>query len=376
MQGFVRVVMVIAAALAGFAGSLPAAPAAAASRIKDIVDIEHVRDNQLIGYGLVVGLDGTGDRIRNSPFTEQALEAMLERLGVNIRDAQSLRTENVAAVTVTANLPPFARQGSRIDVQVSAMGDASSLKGGTLLLTPLVGLDGDVYAVAQGALAISGFEARGAAESVSRGVVTSARIAGGAIVEREVDFALGEATSIKLALKNPDFTTARRVADTVNGFAPGTARTLDPATVELSLPQGYAGGMIDLVANVERLPVLVDQPARVVVDEASGTVVMGADVRISRVAIAQGNLTIRVSESPQVSQPAAFGNTGETVVVPRTQIDIDDGLGQKLSVVDGSVSLQDVVNGLNSLGVAPRDLIAILNSLKAAGALQADVVVF
>jgi flagellar P-ring protein precursor FlgI len=374
MASFQSTVTSILAALAIFAGTC--APVAAASRIKDIVDVEHVRDNQLIGYGLVVGLDGTGDRIRNSPFTEQALEAMLERLGVNIRDAQSLRTENVAAVTVTATLPPFARKGSRIDVQVAAMGDASSLQGGTLLVTPLVGLDGEVYAVAQGAVAVSGFQARGQAESVTRGVTTSARIAAGAIVEREVEFALGQASSLKLALKNPDFTTARRVADSINEAMPGAAATLDPATVQLSLPAGYRGSMIDLVAAVERLPVNVDQPARVVVDEASGTVVMGSDVRISRVAIAQGHLTIRVSEAPQVSQPSPFAEVGETAVVPRTRVDVDDGDGKRLRVVDGSVSLQDMVNGLNALGVSPRDLIAILQSLKAAGALQADVVVF
>jgi flagellar P-ring protein precursor FlgI len=374
MASFKSIIASILAALAIFAGTC--APVAAASRIKDIVDVEHVRDNQLIGYGLVVGLDGTGDRIRNSPFTEQALEAMLERLGVNIRDAQSLRTENVAAVTVTATLPPFARKGSRIDVQVAAMGDASSLQGGTLLVTPLVGLDGEVYAVAQGAVAVAGFQARGQAESVTRGVTTSARIAAGAIVEREVEFALGQASSLKLALKNPDFTTARRVAESINETMPGAAATLDPATVQLSLPTGYRGSMIDLVAAVERLPVNVDQPARVVVDEASGTVVMGSDVRISRVAIAQGHLTIRVSEAPQVSQPSPFAEVGETAVVPRTRVDVDDGDGKRLRVVDGSVSLQDMVNGLNALGVSPRDLIAILQSLKAAGALQADVVVF
>lgn len=375
MASFRQFIRGIVAALAIFAGPV-SQPASAASRIKDIVDVENVRDNQLIGYGLVVGLDGTGDRIRNSPFTEQALEAMLERLGVNIRDSQSLRTENVAAVSVTATLPPFARKGSRIDVQVAAMGDASSLQGGTLLVTPLVGLDGEVYAVAQGAVAVSGFQARGQAESVTRGVTTSARIAAGAIVEREVQFALGDMTSLKLALKNPDFTTAQRVSQTINDAMPGAANTLDPATVQLSLPQGFGGTMIDLISNVERLSVNVDQPARVVVDEASGTVVMGADVRISKVAIAQGHLTIRVSETPQVSQPSPFAEVGQTAIVPRSRVDVDDSEDKRLRVVDGSISLQDMVNGLNALGVSPRDLIAILQSLKAAGALQADVVVF
>ncbi|MGB3722624.1 MAG: flagellar basal body P-ring protein FlgI [Pacificimonas sp.] len=349
----------------------------AASRIKDIVDVEHVRENQLIGYGLVVGLDGTGDRIRNSPFTEQALEAMLERLGINIRDARQLRTQNVAAVTVTANLGSFARSGSRIDVTVSAMGDASSLRGGTLLATPLLGLDGEVYAASQGPLAMSGFNARGAAESVTRGVTTTARVAAGAIVERELGFQFASATSLKLALKNPDFTTARRISDTINGRFPGAGRALDPATVELAMPTGYSGSMVDLMGSVESLAIMVDAPARVVVEEASGTVVMGADVRISPVAVAQGQLTIRVTETPLVSQPAAFqrGSGAETVVVPRSRVDVDDGFGSSLATIDGSVSLRDLVDGLNRLGVAPRDLISILQTLKAAGALQADIVV-
>lgn len=370
-----RLSVLFAAFLAVQAGF--AAPVAAASRIKDIVDVEHVRENQLIGYGLVVGLNGTGDRIRNSPFTEQALEAMLERLGVNVRSASTLRTENVAAVTVTANLPPFARKGSKVDVQIAALGDATSLQGGTLVVTPLVALDGNVYAVAQGAVAVAGFNARGQAESITRGVATSARIASGAIVEREVPFALAEQSSLKLALKNPDITTAMRISEAINASVGGAAVTLDPATVELRLPGNARGSMIDLLARVERLTVNVDQPARVVVDEASGTVVMGADVRISRAAIAQGPLTIRVTETPQVSQPGAFAEAGETVVVPRTTIDVDDGGGnRKLKVVDGGVSLQDLVDGLNALGVSPRDLIAILQSLKAAGALQAEVQVF
>lgn len=374
MLGFRSIFLRVIAGWAVFASL--AAPAAAASRIKDIVDVEHVRENQLIGYGLVVGLKGTGDRLRNAPFTEQSLQGMLERLGVNIRGT-NLRTENVAAVSVTATLPPFSRKGSRIDVQISALGDATSLQGGTLLVTPLVGLDGEVYAVAQGPVAVSGYEARGAAASVSRGVTTSARIASGGIVEREIDFQLAAMSDIKLALKNPDFTTAQRIVSTINqAVGTSAATTLDPATVQLSLPQGYRGGMVGLLTAIERLPVMVDQPARIVVDEASGTVVMGADVKVSKVAIAQGNLTIRVTETPQVSQPSPFSNAGETAVVPRTSLEVDDGSGRKLAVLDSGVSLQDLVDGLNSLGVAPRDLITILQSLKAAGALQADVEVF
>lgn len=359
------------AILAGTAG-----PVAANSRIKDIVDFENVRENQLIGYGLVVGLNGTGDMLRNAPFTEQSLKSMLDRLGINMRDLK-MNTKNVAAVTVTATLPPFARKGSRIDVQIAAMGDATSLQGGTLLVTPLMGMDGEVYAVAQGAVAVSGFEARGAGQSVSRGVTTSARITNGAIVEQEVPFQLAQMNSVRLALKNPDFTTAERIASTINA-AQGKplARMLDPTTVQVDLPSGYPYGMAHFISEIERLPVTVDQPARIVVDEASGTVVMGADVKISRVAIAQGNLTIRVTETPQVSQPNPFSQGGQTAVVPRTNIDIDDGTGRKLGVLETGVSLQDLVNGLNALGVTPRDLISILQALRAAGALQAEVEVF
>ncbi|MEO0499903.1 MAG: flagellar basal body P-ring protein FlgI [Pseudomonadota bacterium] len=362
---------------AGFAALFASAPAAASSRIKDIVDVEHVRENQLIGYGLVVGLDGTGDRIQNSPFTEQALEAMLERLGINIRDAEQLRTQNLAAVTVTADLGAFARAGSRIDVTVSAMGDSRSLRGGTLLATPLLGLDGEVYAVAQGPLAMSAFDARGQAASVTRGVTNSARIAAGAIVEREIGFRLADASTLTLALKNPDFSTARRISGSINAAYPGAAQALDPATVELALPAGFAGSMVDLVGDVERLSVAIDSPARVVVDATSGTVVMGADVRVSPVAIAQGQLTIRVTERPVVSQPGPFNRGGgaRTAVVPRTRVDVDDGAGRALATIDGSASLRDLVDGLNRLGVAPRDLVSILQALKAAGAMQADIVV-
>lgn len=355
--------------------AVSAAPAHAASRIKDIVDFENVRENQLIGYGLVVGLKGTGDMLRNAPFTEQSLKSMLDRLGINMRDLR-MNTKNVAAVTITATLPPFARKGSRIDVQIAAMGDASSLQGGTLLTTPLVGMDGEVYAVAQGTVAVSGFEARGAAQSVSRGVTTSARITNGAIVEREVPFVLGQMETMRLALKNPDFTTAQRVASTINAAQGPVARMLDPTTVQVDLPSGYPYGMAHFISEIERLPVTVDQPARIVVDEASGTIVMGADVKVSRVAIAQGNLTIRVTEMPQVSQPAPFSEGGQTVVVPRTNIEVDDGAGRQLGVLETGVSLQDLVNGLNALGVTPRDLITILQALRAAGALQAEVEVF
>lgn len=352
---------------------LPVMPAQAApsSRIKDIVDVENVRSNQLVGYGLVVGLAGTGDRIRNIPFTEETMQAMLERMGVNIRGTQ-MRTQNVAAVSVTATLPPFARSGSKIDVQVSALGDATSLQGGTLVVTSLRGLDGEIYAVAQGPVAVSGFRAQGQAAMVTRGVATSARIAGGALVEREVPYALKSAGKLKLALKNPDFTTAYRIAGVINKEVPGAAEVLDPATVQLAPAGAFTGSALDLVARVENLPVTVDQPARIVINEASGTVVMGVDVRISPVAIAQGGLTISVTETPVASQPGPFSD-GQTTVLPRTQIDVDDGGGRSLAMVGGGASLQSLVSGLNALGVSPRDLITILQALRGAGALQAEI---
>jgi flagellar P-ring protein precursor FlgI len=351
--------------------SFAAAPhAAAQTRIKDVVDVENVRENQLVGYGLVVGLAGTGDRMRNAPFTEESMQAMLERMGVNVRGT-NMKTQNVAAVSITATMPPFSRSGSRIDVQVSALGDASSLQGGTLIASSLRALDGEIYAVAQGPVAVSGFKGQGAAASVSRGVTTSARIAGGAIVEREVPYALRSAESLKLALKNPDFATADRIARAINGRYPGSALVLDPGTVEVAPAGAFQGNVIDLVTRIGDLEVKVDQPARVVINEASGTVVMNADVRITPVAIAQGGLTITVSERPQVSQPEPMSN-GQTTVVPRTQVQVDDGGGASLAMVNGA-SLQSLVSGLNTLGVSPRDLITILQAVKSAGALQAEI---
>lgn len=351
--------------------SVGLAPGAAAqTRIKDVVNVENVRDNQLVGYGLVVGLAGTGDRLRNTPFTEESMQAMLERMGVNVRGSE-MKTQNVAAVSITATMPPFARSGSRIDVQVAALGDATSLQGGTLIVSSLRGLDGEIYAVAQGNVAVSGFKGQGAAASVSRGVTTSARIAGGAIVEREVPYSLLSANGLKLALKNPDFATADRIAGAINEKYPGSATVLDPATVQLTPGPNFVGNVIDLVTRIGEMQIKVDQPARVVINEASGTVVMNADVRITPVAIAQGGLTITVTESPQVSQPAPLSN-GQTTVVPRTNVQVNDGNGASLAMVDGA-TLQKLVSGLNTLGVSPRDLITILQAVKSAGALQADI---
>lgn len=343
------------------------------SRIKDIVNIEGVRDNQLVGYGLVVGLNGTGDSLNNSPFTEQSLIAMLERLGVSVR-GQNMNTGNVAAVMVTATLPPFTNQGSRIDINISALGDASSLQGGTLLVTPLLAADGEVYAVAQGEVSIAGFSAQGDAGSVTQNIPTAGRIAEGAIVEREIDFQLAELQQVRLALKNPDFTTARRIEQAINGFTSSSlSKAENSASVVLVRPPNYPGTIVDLITDIEQLPVQPDQPARVVISERSGVIVIGADVRVSNVAIAQGNLTVRVTETPQVSQANPFSENGQTVVVPRSDIEVNQGDDVKLAMLDTGVTLQDLVTGLNSLGMQPRDIITILQAIKAAGALQAEI---
>jgi flagellar P-ring protein precursor FlgI len=346
--------------------------AGATSRIKDLANIEGVRQNQLIGYGLVVGLNGTGDTLNNIPFTKQSLQAMLERLGVNVR-GQTMRTGNVAAVMVTANLPPFGTQGTRMDITVSALGDAKSLQGGTLLVTPLLGADGNVYAVGQGSVAIGGFQAEGEAAKIVRGVPTVGRIANGALIEREIEFSLNKLSTLRLALRNPDFTTAKRIAASINDFiGKPTAEPLDPATVQITVPLQYRGNVVSLLTEVEQLRVDPDLSAKIVIDERSGIIVMGRDVRVSMVAVAQGNLTVTISEAPQVSQPAPFSRGGTTRVVPRTSIGVQED-GKKLAVVREGVSLQQLVDGLNSLGIGPRDLIAILQAIKAAGAIQADI---
>lgn len=350
----------------------PHGPAWAQVRIKDIADIEGVRENQLIGYGLVVGLQGTGDKLDSAVFTRESLIGMLERLGVNTRDqVNKLSTKNIAAVMVTAQLPPFARSGSRIDIAISALGDATNLTGGTLLVTPLLGADGEVYAVAQGALSTGAIAARGAASSVTRGVPTAGRIANGATVEREIKFRLDKGQALRLGLRNPDLTTARRIALAINGALGPISKALDPRTVALDLS---TRDPVDVLAVIENLRVVPDNAAVVVIEEASGTIVMGANVRISTVAIAQGNLTIRVTETPVVSQPNAFSD-GQTVVVPRTDIQIDDQKDRKLGILQSGVTLRELVSSLNALGVGPRDLISILQAIKTAGALQADLIV-
>jgi flagellar P-ring protein precursor FlgI len=366
MRGLVRLVLA-AAALA-----LIAQPAAARSRIKDIVTFEGVRDNQLTGVGLVVGLNGTGDSLRNVPQTKQSLQSMLERLGINTRDA-NIDTKNVAMVMVTAKLPPFAAPGSQVDVNVSAMGDAKSLLGGTLVITSLQGGDGEVYAVAQGTVQTGAVSAGGASgSSVTRGVPTAGRIADGGIVEKDVGFHLAELGKMHMTLRNPDFTTARRVANVINSRYPGAASADNPTIVTLSPPNGE--GLMNFVTDVEQLEVDPDNVAKVTIDEVSGLVVIGQDVRISTVAIAQGNLTITVQETPQVSQPQPFSQ-GQTAVVPNSQVKVDEEKGKRLVMLRSGGSLSALVKGLNALGVSPRDMIAILQGIKAQGALQADIVV-
>jgi flagellar P-ring protein precursor FlgI len=341
-------------------------------RLKDIVTIEGVRGNQLVGYGLVIGLQGTGDQLRNNPFTQQSLAAMLERMGINVSD-QRVQTRNTAAVIVTATLPAFARQGTPIDVMVSSLGDARSLNGGTLIVTPLMGADGEAYAVAQGPVVVGGFVAAGAAQSVSSGVTTNGRVPGGALVERELPFAMRNLDTIRLALRSPDFTTAIRIEQAVNArLGAGSAQALDLGSVQISVPPSYRDRLPMLMAQIENLTVRPETAARVVVDERTGTIVVGADVRVEPVAITHGNLVVRITETPQVSQPAPFSQ-GQTVVVPNTQVEVDDQRGNRLAILPRATTLQSLVNGLNALGLAPRDLISVLNALKAAGALHAEL---
>jgi flagellar P-ring protein FlgI len=351
---------------------LGAGPAAAKSRIKDIVEFEGIRTNQLVGYSLVVGLNGTGDALRNAPFTQQSLQSSLERMGVNTR-AATPNTKDVAAVIVTATLPPFAAPGSKIDVTVSAIGDAKSLQGGTLVQAPLISPDGQVWAVAQGTVQTGSISASGASGSaVSKGVPTAGRIAGGADVEKaNDDFHFASMTSLRLTLRNPDFTTAQRIADAINARFPGCAQVENPTIVAIAPPAGQ--NMVSFVGQVENLTVDVDSPAKVVIDEVAGVIVMGDAVRVSTVAIQQGNLTITVRESSQVSQPTAFSRGGTTAIVPQSDISVDEEKGKKFVTLKAGASLSSLVAGLNALGVTPRDMISILQSIKTAGALQAEI---
>lgn len=343
-------------------------------RIKDLVEFDGVRGNDLVGYGLVVGLNGTGDGLRNSPFTEEIMTNVLERLGVNITGEQ-FRPKNVAAVLVTGTLPAFSRAGSQIDVTVSAIGDAKSLLGGTLVMTPLKAADGQIYAVSQGAIIAGGSAAQGQAAQIVQGVPTSGVIPAGAKVEREVAFDFGALKSIRLALREPDFTTAGRIEDRVNAeFGRAVAAMNDAGTVTIDIGATRMGSPAHVLGRIEDLTVEPEQRARVVVDQRSGTIVMGEDVRISRVAVSQGNLTLRVEETPLAVEPNPFAQ-GETVVVPRSAASITEEPGIRMAEIHAGTSLSDVVAGLNALGVSPRDMIDILKSISAAGALHAQFVV-
>ena len=350
-----------------------ALPAEAAVRIKDIAALQGQRDNQLVGYGLVVGLLGTGDTLRNSTFTEQSIQSMLEKLGINTKGA--LRTRNVAAVLVTADLPALIARGSRMDVTVSSMGDATSLLGGTLILTPLAGPDGVTYAVAQGQVSVSGFAATGQAETLTQGVPTAARISNGALIERELPRRLGEAPILTLELKNPDFKTSIQITDAINAYTLSRygerlARERDYRSVALVRPHGV--GEARFMAEIGDLRVDPDVPARVVIDSRSGTVVIGRDVQVSTVAVTHGNLTVRITETPNVSQPKPFSQ-GKTVVTPQTAVSADQTGGQ-VAIIEGA-SLRTLVRGLNQIGVKPSGIIAILQAIKSSGALQAELVV-
>ena len=357
--------------------ALLALPVSAMSmvRIKDIASLQGVRDNQLVGYGLVIGLKGSGDTLRNSPFTEQSLQSMLDSLGVNVRDAR-LRTRNVAAVVVTAEMPSFIGQGSTIDVSVSSLGDATSLAGGTLIAPPLLGADGQIYAVAQGPVAVSGFSELGQAESLTQGIPTVGRVPNGGLIERDLPAKFSQIPNLVLELSNPDFRTAVRIADAINQFTRErygikVAKERDYRTVVLTPPQNIS--VTRFIAEIEAIRVTPDQIAKVVIDERTGTVVIGKDVQISTVAITHGNLTVRISEAPEVSQPSPFSLNGQTVVVPRTYVDAQESGGQ-LAVVGGT-DLPTLVRGLNRIGLRPTGIIAILQAIKTAGALQAELVV-
>lgn len=362
------IALLLAATLLATAGS------ATPIRIKDLVEFDGVRGNDLVGYGLIVGLNGTGDGLRNAPFTEEIMINVLERLGVNVTGEQ-FRPQNVAAVIVTATLPPFSRQGGQIDITVSAIGDADSLLGGTLVMTPLTAADGEIYAVAQGAVIAGGASAGGDAAEVVQGVPTAGVIPAGARVEREVEFDFTEMSQIRLALRSPDFTTAARIEIAINSeFGRGVAAMLDAGTVLLDIGATRAPSPAHAITRVENILVEPETRARVVVDQRSGTIVMGEDVRISRVAVAQGNLTLRIQEAPIVVQPNPFAE-GETVILPRTEAALIEDGGTGLAEIPGGTSLSEVVGALNALGVSPRDMIDILSSIEAAGALHAEFIV-
>lgn len=345
----------------------------AQTRIRDLVDVEGVRQNDLVGYGLVVGLNGTGDTVRNSPFTEDALALMLQNLGANVQ-GQEIRPNNVAAVLVTASLPSFARLGSRIDVSVASIGDAQSLEGGTLILTPLRAADDEIYAVAQGNLIVSGLDVQAQGARLTEGTPTAGSVPGGARIEREINYDFSAQKELVLALRTPDFTTAAKIEDAINGaLQMPVANVRDPGTVDLNLGPVQASPA-RILASIENLPVAVSAPARIVIDEKSGTIVFGEDVTVSRVAIAQGNISITVSETTVVSQPNPFSD-GETVELPRSSIIVEQTGDGNIAILQQNTTLSDLIGGLNALGVTPQEMSDIIRSMSAAGAIHAELVI-
>lgn len=363
--GFLFLVFV---GISSFAGT-----ATGETRIRDVVDVEGVRQNDLVGYGIVVGLNGTGDSVRNSPYTEDSLSHILERLGINVQ-GEDIKPRNVAAVLVTATLPEFARNGSTIDVSVASIGDADSLEGGTLILTPLKGADNRVYAVAQGSIIVSGLDVQGEAARATRGTPTTGAIPSGGRVEREIDFAFNDRDHVALALRNPDFTTAARIEDTINrAVGRPVAAMRDSGTVDIFFSE-MSGSPSRILAQIENLPVSVATQARIVIDEKSGTIVLGEDVTISKVAIAQGNISITIRENPVVSQPNPFA-AGETIVLPRTDIQVREDGTRNIALLQPNATLSELISGLNALGVSPQEMIDIIRAMSAAGAIHAELVV-
>ncbi len=343
---------------------------AQAVRLKDIASISGVRTNELVGYGLVVGLSGTGDG-SNTAFTVTSMRNMLDKMGVEVT-AATLRPKNVAAVMVTASMPVSARVGSKIDITISSIGDSKSLMGGVLLVTPIKGIDGRVYAIGQGALTVGGFAAAGEAATAQKNIATVGRIPGGATIEREVPFTFNSQDDLTISLSIMDFGTTMQVVESVNRSLGGEfARALDVSTIILDVPERFVGNMVPLLASLENLSVTPDSRAKVVVDEKTGTIVMGSDVRLSKVAVAHGNLQIVIAESQEVSQPGPFADQGQTVTTPVTDIQVQEQ-NNRLMLMEGA-TLQELVDGLNAIGATPRDLISIIRTLRAAGALYAEV---
>lgn len=341
-------------------------------RVKDLADIEGVRSNQLVGYGLVVGLNRTGDRVQQNLYARQSLQNLLERMGISTT-ANSLKPENIATVLVTADLPPFVRQGMKIDVNVSSIGDARSLQGGTLILTPLKGVDGQIYAVAQGSISIGGISAGNTGNSVEINHPTVGRLPNGATVERTVQTELAANNRLTLILRNQDFSTASKLHQVINQkFGEGTAQALDSRNIEVNLPAAYANNRVGFIAEMENLRLTPEKIAKVIINERTGTIIMGREVRLAAVAISQGGVTVRVGTEFDVVQPGAFSRNGETAVVPQTTVEVEQKRPESVILPDGA-TIDEVVRGLRALGVSARDIISILQAIKAAGALNADL---